>query len=451
MPSVDDSSSSVSYSGGWSLVSDSQQYQGSVHSSTSVGNTATIRFTGNSIKVYGTNPAGYAGGLIQATFIIDNQENSWTRTSHGSAYYQDFMWESGHLSDGTHTLVVRNAGTQVPLRLDYFDIEGTVAAPAMAAPQPSTSTSQAQSQPQTTKVITQTITNTASIQTTVTNTQSKTATTTTTSTTTTQTSTSSTSHTSLGQSTSSTGVVSQSLSVDRSGQTVTAFQVITTSVSGVATQVTIYPSGGGSLGATGAAASTISLGAIIGAVVGSLVFIVLLILFLVLCLRRRRRAVTLVQSSDDNEGSGGMRESPPQDPFRASVIPRLSESLRPGAASKYRSQQQNVRPFTRLTEVPDNENESTSTGSAPPSLAPLNFSSNEKGALGSTLAPVPPSSSGHSWAASLGTNLTSPSPIVSDMSTTYAESSVGEAPPAYHSGRASSLYPTGDISLAQAH
>lgn len=143
---VDDTAPGIFYSSGWSGVQDSQAYGSDAHSTSSVGATATIRFSGTSIievqgilthlrriylsgnwiKVFGTNPSSPGGGNIQAKFQIDGQpDQSWTRDSHGTAYHQDLFWESWQIADGTHTLVVTNAGSQVPFILDYFTVEGS--------------------------------------------------------------------------------------------------------------------------------------------------------------------------------------------------------------------------------------------------------------------------------------------------------------------------------------
>lgn len=105
-------------------------------------------------------------------------------------------------------------------------------------------------------------------------------------------------------------ILSEALSLDsQSGQTVTKFQVVTTSLSGVGVEVTLLPNGNGGLN-VGATGSNISVGAIVGAVVGSVAFLLLLILSIVLCLRRRRRAAAVLsQSGQDGESGGGMRES----------------------------------------------------------------------------------------------------------------------------------------------
>lgn len=92
------------------------------------------------------------------------------------------------------------------------------------------------------------------------------------------------------------------LSVDPvNGKTVTAFQVITTSISGQPAEVTLYHA----TGATGK--NGLAIGAIIGIVLGALLF--LLLLFVLLFLRRRRRLLASSNIDENSEGAENMRQN----------------------------------------------------------------------------------------------------------------------------------------------
>ena len=247
---------------------------------------------------------------------------------HYISYEDDRFFESssnlaGAISgNGPHTLVVKCV--QGPLLLDYFVTDGAAVAPAAVAPPASTTQRSVVNPPAGTTssittcasfkfVVWSPLTRPYSVVTqtqTVTNTQTSTSDALLQSTSSTESSTSSLTTSGTGTSSSTTSVVSQGLSVDPStGQTVTKFQVVTTSFSGVGSEVTLYPDGNGRFGATGAAKKT-NIGTIIGAIVGSIAFLLLLILLIVLCIRRKRRvAAVRAQSAQDNEGLGDMREN----------------------------------------------------------------------------------------------------------------------------------------------
>lgn len=113
------------------------------------------RCSGTEINAYFTNPIG--NGEIQATFTLDGKDFAMPpRHMHYIAYPNDGFFQSkrdyGTLSQGAHTLVVRNTGSQGPLNLDYFVIDGSVERQAVQPPPPRTSQNQGGLQPSTTYV-----------------------------------------------------------------------------------------------------------------------------------------------------------------------------------------------------------------------------------------------------------------------------------------------------------
>ncbi|KAH6905803.1 hypothetical protein BKA70DRAFT_1430233 [Coprinopsis sp. MPI-PUGE-AT-0042] len=327
---VDDSAPGISYSGSWQTSQDSQQFGSSSHFTTSSGASATINFTGNLIRVLFTNPA-VPDGVIRADFILDGKVTSFTRTSHLNTFYRDqYFFANGLSQDQQHTLVVRNTGTQVPLHLDYFEIEGgnVVSVPTQINNPPPTTTrtpppttNAPRPTPSPTQIATRTVVETSVEVVTSGNGPSPSA------------GSQSVTPSREGSNPSSTGelasnsrnargsgassVLEPSSDSTNSGSvTVTAFQMVTTSISGVAVVTTIGSDGGHSRPSQG---QTLPTGAIIGIIIGSLFFIGLIGVLAILLLRRRRRNEdnnSVVRQRLARHSTGTSRQSPPAPSMR---------------------------------------------------------------------------------------------------------------------------------------
>lgn len=296
---MDDSAPAISYSGSWQTSSDSRQFASSSHFTTSSGATATINFTGNLVRVVCTNPA-VPDGVIRAEFVLDGKVTSFTRTSHSNAFYDDqFFFANGLQRDQQHTLVVRNLGSQVPLHIDYFEIEGgnVISAPQVGPPPPPPPTTRT-TPPTTTNTprptppsatATRTIVETSvEVVTSVNQLVPSASSDTQASSQDRDSSSSRTESTSNSRNVrSSSGSLPESSAGTNSGSvTVTAFQIVTTSISGVAVVTTI---GSGEERGSRNTSQSLSTGAIIGIIVGSLFLIALIGVLVILLLRKRRR------------------------------------------------------------------------------------------------------------------------------------------------------------------
>ncbi|KAJ7720872.1 hypothetical protein DFH07DRAFT_684064, partial [Mycena maculata] len=126
---VDDHDPLVQYNppGGWLSEGSSIEYMKTTMAPTVLGSTATFKFNGTSIAVYGT----IAGPNYQATmdFHIDTLTGSYSpaMTVVDTTTYHQLLWTSDVLVDGVHTLVItQNCSIQDRiLFLDYFSYNTT--------------------------------------------------------------------------------------------------------------------------------------------------------------------------------------------------------------------------------------------------------------------------------------------------------------------------------------
>lgn len=128
---IDDTDSSISYSSGWALLQGStRQWNGTVHSTSTVGATATFSFRGTGVAVYGTIPAGPSTATTQSQYAIDSGVPvNVSLASQTNAVYADLFFQSSLLSDGLHILVITNDGTSVEYQLDRIDYNASVNVP----------------------------------------------------------------------------------------------------------------------------------------------------------------------------------------------------------------------------------------------------------------------------------------------------------------------------------
>ncbi|EDR06514.1 uncharacterized protein LACBIDRAFT_328717 [Laccaria bicolor S238N-H82] len=128
---IDDTDSSIGYSSGWALLQGStRQWNGTVHSTSTVGATATFSFRGTGVAVYGTLPAGPSTAATQSQYAIDSGVPvNVSIASQTDAVYADLFFLSPLLTDGLHTLVITNEGTSVEYQLDRIDYNASVNVP----------------------------------------------------------------------------------------------------------------------------------------------------------------------------------------------------------------------------------------------------------------------------------------------------------------------------------
>ncbi|KIJ92803.1 hypothetical protein K443DRAFT_647876 [Laccaria amethystina LaAM-08-1] len=128
---IDDTNSLVSYSSGWVLLQGpTRQWDGTVHSTSTVGATATFSFR-TGVAVYGTIPAGLSTLSAQSQYAIDSGVpfNVSLALAQTDVVYEVLFFQSSLLSDGLHTLVITNTGTSVEYQLDHIDFNPSTNVP----------------------------------------------------------------------------------------------------------------------------------------------------------------------------------------------------------------------------------------------------------------------------------------------------------------------------------
>jgi hypothetical protein len=124
MTRVENTDSSISYTGTWTLDSNSNDSGGSSKFAKNAGNKAEFTFYGDSIRVgirTGIN-SGKADIRLDGTLVVDNVD-----TYSSASQYQQIIYENDSLTLGTHTISFEATGTRNSLsgansvRLDYFE------------------------------------------------------------------------------------------------------------------------------------------------------------------------------------------------------------------------------------------------------------------------------------------------------------------------------------------
>lgn len=110
----DDMDPNIAYDRDWTVLKNpgtANAYKGTLHASSSIGNEAFFRFTGQ--RFYIGYQRGRNFGIV--TVIIDNQPSSF----HEQAF--DLIWRSPQLSPGTHSVrIIHESGESI--NLDYIEI-----------------------------------------------------------------------------------------------------------------------------------------------------------------------------------------------------------------------------------------------------------------------------------------------------------------------------------------
>ncbi|PPQ80715.1 hypothetical protein CVT25_001835 [Psilocybe cyanescens] len=144
--SIDDADEEhISYQGTWELViGSSRQCEMSVHSTLTPGSSATFNFKGYQVWVWGTIPSGVGSNLIDVS-IDGGAPTSVTRTSNGSAVYNEPYFSSDLLRNGYHQIVVTGRGSadsgNSEFLLDRFEFQTDDETPSFTSSSSSSSTS----------------------------------------------------------------------------------------------------------------------------------------------------------------------------------------------------------------------------------------------------------------------------------------------------------------------
>ncbi|KAJ6479005.1 hypothetical protein C8R45DRAFT_1006441 [Mycena sanguinolenta] len=121
---VDDTDSRIQYSAGWNQVVDQADFGHTVHGSSAAGDSVSFQFEGRSISMWGAINNGSAGNVMNASLVIDGGSPVFfvPPIQTAAVTTNNLIFNSGELSDGTHTLVV-TAENDHSVWLDYFLVE----------------------------------------------------------------------------------------------------------------------------------------------------------------------------------------------------------------------------------------------------------------------------------------------------------------------------------------
>ncbi|KAJ3520591.1 hypothetical protein NMY22_g12689 [Coprinellus aureogranulatus] len=137
---VDDTSSSIKYTGYWETGKDGNS---TVHSAWDPNSEAIFSFKGTHVAVYGIIPDG-DGEVVRVDFSIDSGAAvPQTRRSGERKVMNELWWESDALPDGDHTLVMTYlpaAGVDMDFRLDFIEYTPSGAASDSTPPAQSSAT-----------------------------------------------------------------------------------------------------------------------------------------------------------------------------------------------------------------------------------------------------------------------------------------------------------------------
>lgn len=136
---VDDADPGITYSSGWGVWNqDSRNRNGTLHYVESgPGATATYTFTGTGVDVYGTkNDANSRRTWGTVIVSVDGVEKAAVPTNDASDAHQVLLASVTGLSNGSHTVQIRNAATAQggsKIELDYLSVSAPLAASAERA------------------------------------------------------------------------------------------------------------------------------------------------------------------------------------------------------------------------------------------------------------------------------------------------------------------------------
>ncbi|PFH50105.1 hypothetical protein AMATHDRAFT_86001 [Amanita thiersii Skay4041] len=119
MEKIDDADTRIVYSGDWTpdTTNNLNQFNGTVHLTSMVDASATFKFSGLSIAVYGT--VDHFDTPVISEYSIDDEPPFQLRYQPEQRVYQYLFYQSKPLRQGDHTLVIKNKA-DTWLIIDYF-------------------------------------------------------------------------------------------------------------------------------------------------------------------------------------------------------------------------------------------------------------------------------------------------------------------------------------------
>ncbi|KAF8992157.1 hypothetical protein BDQ17DRAFT_1413467 [Cyathus striatus] len=127
----DQDKSKVTYNGNWIKGGSSAEYAGTVASSTRVGDSFIVSFSGTAIAVYGTIDA--TSGGVQTNYTVDNAPPTQVTsqagngdTSHQLFYYSDVIGFADHTLNVTMVKIMPSDPGEGTIWFDYFEVENSL-------------------------------------------------------------------------------------------------------------------------------------------------------------------------------------------------------------------------------------------------------------------------------------------------------------------------------------
>ncbi|KAG7089085.1 hypothetical protein E1B28_010794 [Marasmius oreades] len=131
----------------WWKTGVASEYNHSTHGSSTVGAEMTFQFRGTKIDVYGTITSNLVSAKTVDLFIVDGEEPvSWTASPQKQPVYNQKMFSSPTLQDGTHSLTMRITVNGSNTYFDYLEFMPSPNPPPSSSslpPFPSTTSSEA--------------------------------------------------------------------------------------------------------------------------------------------------------------------------------------------------------------------------------------------------------------------------------------------------------------------
>jgi hypothetical protein len=140
---VDDSDASIEYSRNWLLEDDARyEYQNTRTKSSVQGSTASFKFSGTSIEVFGTFSGSAGDPTPIISFRVDDGAtgNFSLSDTQGKMMTNTRFYGQDGLSDGPHTLHIETL-TATEFWLDYFRYKATLTSDSGSTSNPSSSSS----------------------------------------------------------------------------------------------------------------------------------------------------------------------------------------------------------------------------------------------------------------------------------------------------------------------
>lgn len=137
---VDDRDPRIVYSStGWFLLGGPLEYDSTTHGARTAGATATFKFTGSSVAVYGTiSDIGIYQNPVSTYSIDGSSPFTYTGIATSQIQYRQQFFQSSKLVAGDHTLVITAILNNASLWIDYIEYIPAVGTPSTSPQGPTT-------------------------------------------------------------------------------------------------------------------------------------------------------------------------------------------------------------------------------------------------------------------------------------------------------------------------